>query len=231
MRVDKALLLLALSGCAFGQVVPGVPESAPEVDSWQLVLQACKVPDAGLVALASELRLDDGAVCQRALDLGRRLECVALQLPALAPARNQFTDSGLLEFHACVHPLAAGLLAGRLGHAQGLALEVRQCVLQLDRAVAVPTAAQPWWRLGPGPSAPGLALASTAAARLPPPASPSWPPCAAVAALKAAAAAPALVAASAARPVIDSPVPARVPEVPQRRPFINTQPPGVAHDT
>ncbi len=163
-------LLTALSGCV---AWPGPPQ--PVARPWNEALQACQI-DAEEWSTA--LRPLDAGLCPRAVALGQQLDCLVRQLPAQASAQARFSAAGLLEFQACLQPLASGLAGGRLGRPVEVELALRQCVLQLDHAPAVPLARLPWWQdnalvsLQPARTAPLLAQSP-----LPPLPGLSWPTC------------------------------------------------------
>ena len=162
--------LHVLSGCA---AWPGPPQ--PVARPWDEALQACQI-DAQDWSTA--LHPIDAGLCPRAVALGEQLDCLGRQLPVQASAQARFSAAGLLEFQACLQPLATALAAGRLGRPVEVELALRQCVLQLDHAPAAPLARLPWWQdnalvsLPPARPAPLLAQA-----QLPPLPGLSWPSC------------------------------------------------------
>lgn len=188
-----AALLLGISGCAVK------PTPAPP-SPWADTLQACGIRQD---ALAAAWPAPGPGFCQRADLLGLQLDCLARVLPTSAAALSQFSVAGLLDFQACLQPLAAGLLAGRAGRPEDMDLALRHCVQQLDLSPAGPRVPPPWWRVL-GHTGPAAGVHHTPAdtsdarpvdtpptppvgLRLRPSAGLSWPACADTAAMQPAA--------------------------------------------
>ena len=189
-----AMLLFGTAGCVVGP--PPVPPSP-----WADALQACGMPPD---ALAAPWPAPGPDFCQRADALGLQLDCLARVLPASAAALSHFSVTGLLEFQACLQPLAAGLRSGRAGRPDDMDLALRHCVQQLDVSPAGPRVPPPWWQV-PRPAVPARggqegqadAVALPPAPQVPPPPAAlrlrpsgglSWAACADSAAMKPAAA-------------------------------------------
>ena len=205
--------------------LPSAGGTKPQLEVWQQTLQDCEAPASGLAPLVEQLRIGDSQTCERALDMGRQLQCVATRLPASPKARERFSDLGLLEFQGCLHPLAAGLVSGLLGNPREIALELRQCVTQLDNSSAGPAVPQPWWRrFFPAKAAP-LPLASATPSHLPLPNAPSWPSCADVMTLK-----PVSAPAAPGSSATTAPAAPTVPDAALQRLRLKTPATGVTHD-
>ena len=171
--LGPALLLCwldLLSGCAAWS---GPPQ--PVARPWDGALQVCQIDAEDWSTALHPL---EPGLCRRAVALGQQLDCLARQLPVQASAQARFSAAGLLEFQACLHPLASGLAGGRLGRPVEVELALRQCVLQLDHAPAAPLARQPWWQDNALASLPPVLPAPLLAqAQLPPLPGLSWPTC------------------------------------------------------
>jgi hypothetical protein len=231
MRNLILCLLFFFCGPGFAEIDdvlrPTVPAAMPktQLDVWQQTLQDCEAPVNGLAPLVEQLRIGEPQTCERALDLGRQLQCVVTRLPASPKARERFSDLGLLTFQGCLHPLAAGLVSGQLGNPREMALELRQCVMQLDNSAVGPVAPQPWWRRFFPAKAVPLPLASATPSHLPLPNSPSWPSCSDVNSLKAVSA-----PAAPGQGAITAPAAPTVPDAALQRLRLKTPATGVTHD-